>query len=62
MNKTVEAKATGFFYTLESDSKGARVFTNMAGLACPTCKANIEPNLEHLCGDRAPKPKKFRNK
>ncbi len=39
------------------DTKGARVLTNMSNTICPRCKTVVEANVEHLCGDRAPKPK-----
>ncbi len=46
----------GIFYSADSDDKGARVSTNLPDTICPRCKATVEPNAEHLCGDRVPKP------
>lgn len=35
---------------------GARVLSSLP-LPCPLCGVVVTPNVEHLCGDRAPKPK-----
>lgn len=34
---------------------GARVMSSIA-IACPRCATTVTPNVEHLCGDRVPKP------
>lgn len=43
---------------------GARVkfSSNLPGMVlnCPRCQAPVQPSIEHLCGDRAPKPAKPR--
>lgn len=33
---------------------GARVLSSLA-IPCPACGQVVTPNVEHLCGDRAPK-------
>ncbi len=41
---------------------GARVFfstTTAFKVSCPRCGAEVVNNVEHLCGDRVPKPKKI---
>jgi hypothetical protein len=43
-------------YESDSDDNGARVLTNLANTICPRCKADVVPDKEHLCGNRASKP------
>lgn len=40
-------------YQAECDEAGARVFTNFRNTSCPRCAAIVQPNVMHLCGDRA---------
>ena len=46
---------TNVFYETEWDDRGARVKTNVSNTLCARCKAAIEPNVEHLCGNRLTK-------
>jgi hypothetical protein len=48
-------------YEAESDDQGARVLTNLGNTPCPRCDALVQPNVEHLCGNRA-KPVKVRRR
>lgn len=43
-------------YEAESDDYGARVFTNLTNTPCPRCAVIVRPDIEHLCGNRAPAP------
>jgi hypothetical protein len=40
---------------------GARVLSSIP-LPCPRCQTAVEANVEHLCGDKAPGPKKKRSR
>ncbi len=44
-------------YDAEWNDKGSRVLTNMSNMPCPRFQNTVEANVEHLCGDRAPKTK-----
>ena len=35
---------------------GARVLSSVA-IHCPACGVEVDPDIEHLCGDRVPKPR-----
>lgn len=43
----------GVYYEAESDADGARVYTNLENTPCPRCRIIVEPNKEHLCGNRS---------
>lgn len=49
-------------YEADSDERGARVFTNLENTVCPGCNATVEPNAEHLCGNRALPTKPLRKR
>lgn len=53
--KTTVSLTLGSLILIEMDwtDSGARVFTNRSDVACPRCSQQVEPNVEHLCGDRA---------
>jgi hypothetical protein len=38
-------------------ANGAKVLSSLA-IPCPVCQTVVTPHVEHLCGDRLPKPKK----
>lgn len=42
---------------MEWTDTGARVLSSIP-LPCPRCDVQVAANVEHLCGDRAPKPKR----
>lgn len=47
----------GIFYDADSDEAGARVSTNLEKMPCPRCLFEVQPNIEHLCGNRADPPR-----
>lgn len=40
---------------MEWTDNGARVLSSLP-MRCPRCEVSVDTNVEHLCGDRAPKP------
>ena len=46
----------GLFYVAECRRNGARVSTNLENTICPNCEATVEPDIEHLCGNRRRQP------
>lgn len=42
--------------SMEWNTKGAAV-TSTIEITCPTCGTTVTPNVQHLCGDKAPAAK-----
>lgn len=47
------------FTSIEMDwtDDGAKALSSLP-IPCPRCQVVVTPNIEHLCGDRLPKPVK----
>jgi hypothetical protein len=57
LQKFEDVVRKGVFYVAEGDDNGARVSTNLENTVCARCGAVVQPNVEHLCGNRAKKQK-----
>lgn len=55
-DKFKEVVMRGIHYEAENDDFGARVLTNLQNTPCPRCSVIVQPDVEHLCGNRLPNP------
>lgn len=58
LEKFARVVKKGIFYSADCDDRGARVSTNLENTLCPHCKSVVQPDVEHLCGNRLPRPKR----
>ena len=48
--------------SMDWTDKGATCLSSSGRFSCPRCGTQLQPNIEHLCGDRIPKPANVKRK